>query len=61
MPELQNIYESIFNKTYDRRNFRKKILSLNILEDTNKLSTNKTGKPAILYRFKSKIENKKVL
>lgn len=61
MPELQNIYESIFNKTYDRRNFRKKILSLNILEDTNKVSSNKTGKPAILYGFKSKIENKKVL
>ena len=37
------------------------ILNLNILEDTNKLSSNKTGKPAILYRFKSKIENKKVL
>lgn len=61
MPELQKIYESIFNKNYDRRNFRKKIISLNIVEDTNKVVSNKTGKPAILYRFKSKIENKKVL
>ncbi len=60
MPELQKLYESILNKNFDRRNFRKKILSLDIVEDTNK-ETNQNGKrPAKLYRFKEKIKNKKV-
>ena len=35
IPELQKTYEAILNKKFDRRNFRKKILSLNLLEDTN--------------------------
>ncbi len=60
MPELQKLYESILNKEFDRRNFRKKILSLNIVEDTNK-EINLNGKrPAKLYRFKKEIKNKKV-
>ena len=36
MPEIQKTYESILDKKYDRRNFRKKILSLNLIEDTTK-------------------------
>ncbi|MEQ8224791.1 MAG: NUDIX domain-containing protein, partial [Candidatus Eremiobacterota bacterium] len=34
LSELQRVYEVILDKTLDKRNFRKKILSLNILEDT---------------------------
>jgi len=33
---LQRIYEAILNKSLDKRNFRKKILSLNFLTPTNK-------------------------
>ena len=60
MPELQTLYEEILGKTFDRRNFRKKILSLNIIEDTKKESSINGKRPAKLYKFKEKIENKKV-
>ena len=60
MPELQKVYEGILDKQFDRRNFRKKILSLGIIEDTNKTISQNGGKPAKLYRFKDIIEVKKV-
>lgn len=60
MPELQKAYEAILNKTFDRRNFRKKFLSLNLIEDTNRTDKFEGKKPAKLYRFKDKIENKNV-
>lgn len=56
LPELQNVYEQILGKKIDRRNFRKRILNLDILEDTNYKTSNKTGRPAKLYRFKDSEE-----
>ena len=56
MPELQSIYEELLEKTLDRRNFRKKIISMDILEDTGDKNNLKNGRPAKLYRFKEKIE-----
>ena len=61
MPELQKIFEGILNKSFDRRNFRKKIISLGVVEDTGKDSNLNGKRPAKLYRFKNKIEVKKVL
>ena len=58
IPEIQKTYEAIFNKKFDRRNFRKKILSLNLIEDTQKTGKFEGRKPAKLYRFKKNIENK---
>ena len=60
MPELQKVYEAILGKEFDRRNFRKKILSLNIVEDTNSTMKFECRKPAKLYKFKDNIENKSV-
>ena len=60
MPELQKLYEGILAKTFDRRNFRKKILSLNIVDDTKKEISINGNKPSKLYRFKERIESKKV-
>ena len=60
MPELQKVYEAILGKEFDRRNFRKKILSLNIVEDTNLTMKFEGRKPAKLYKFKDNIENKSV-
>lgn len=60
MPELQKLYEGILGKTFDRRNFRKKILSLNIVDDTKKEVSINGNKPSKLYKFKNKIETKKV-
>ena len=60
LPEIQKIYETLFNKKYDRRNFRKKLIKLDVIEDLNKMSSNKLGRPAKLYRFKEIIEDKKL-
>ena len=58
LTEIQRLYEEIFGKKYDRRNFRKKLLKLDLIEDLNKMSLNTTGRPAKLYRFKDFAENK---
>lgn len=52
LPELQKLFEQILNKNLDRRNFRKKILKLDIIEDTMEKNISMTGRPAKLYRFK---------
>lgn len=52
LPEIQKLYEDLLGKKYDRRNFRKKLMQLDIIEDLNKLSDNKLGRPAKLYKFK---------
>ena len=52
LPELQKLYEQILNKKLDRRNFRKKILKSELIEDTNQKNISMTGRPAKLYNFK---------
>jgi 8-oxo-dGTP diphosphatase len=49
--ELENLYCTILNKEIDRRNFRKKMLSFGIVEETKKFGNNKNGRPAKLFRF----------
>jgi len=56
LPEIQTFCQQIQGKSFDRRNFRKKILLLNILEDTGDKSNTKAGRPAKLYKFKENIE-----
>lgn len=60
MPELHNVYEAILEKEIDRRNFRKKMLSLDLILDTNKTVSYKGKKPAKLYIFKKRIDNKSI-
>ncbi len=60
MPELQKTYEAILGKTFDRRNFRKKILNLDLIEDTNKSDKFEGNKPAKVYEFKKVIEDKDI-
>jgi len=50
--DLENLYCTILEKEIDRRNFRKKILSFGIVEETDKFSDKKGGRPAKLFRFK---------
>lgn len=54
MPELQRLFELVRGKKIDRRNFRKKLLKLDVIEDTNEKNVTMTGRPAELYRFKDK-------
>ena len=60
MPELQKTYEAILGKDFDRRNFRKKILNLNLIEDTNTSDRFEGNKPAKVYKFKDSIEDKEI-
>ena len=52
LPELQVLYEQVLGKNLDRRNFRKKFLHLELLEDTGDKTGGHNGRPAKLYRFK---------
>lgn len=60
MPELQKTYEAILDKKFDRRNFRKKILNLDLIEDTNKSDRFEGNKPAKVYKFKDVIQDKDI-
>jgi len=51
IPQLQDLYEHIFQKDFDRRNFRKKILSMNILDKLDQKDKSGSRKGAYLYRF----------
>lgn len=55
LPELQSIYEQVSGEELDRRNFRKKLMSMDILESTGEHNLGETGRPAKLYRFKDDI------
>lgn len=49
--DLESLYRTILGKEIDRRNFRKKILSFGILEETNEKRKLGSGRPASLFRF----------
>jgi 8-oxo-dGTP diphosphatase len=49
--DLENLYCTILGKEIDRRNFRKKMLSFGIIEETNQFSPIRTGRPAKLFQF----------
>ena len=50
LSQLQNVYEVVLQEKLDKRNFRKKILGMNILEETGRLRHG-DHRPARLYRF----------
>ncbi len=50
LSQLQAVYEIVLQEKLDKRNFRKKILSMNILEETGRLRYG-DHRPAKLYRF----------
>lgn len=58
--DLENLYTTILNKSIDRRNFRKKILSFDVLIETDKFSDKKGGRPAKLFRFNQEKYNELV-
>lgn len=51
MPQLQNLYESILEVHFDRRNFASKMLKLGILEDTGDRPADASNRIPIKYRF----------
>ncbi len=49
--ELENLYCTILEKEIDRRNFRKKIMSFGIVEETERFGKVLKGRPAKLFQF----------
>jgi 8-oxo-dGTP diphosphatase len=52
--ELQNLYEIVFDKKFDKRNFSKKVHSLKILKEMG-MEKNVSYRPAKLYKLKTNV------
>lgn len=52
---LQKIYETILNTTFDKRNFRRKLLAMPYIEPLNERETSVAHKPAMLYCFNKEV------
>jgi 8-oxo-dGTP diphosphatase len=50
------VYEHILNRSFDKRNFRKKIIALGILRETGRMQEGVKNRPAALYEFVSKTQ-----
>ncbi len=53
LSQLQAAYEAIFGRPLDKRNFRKKFLSLGLIRETDEFFREGAHRPARLYTFKS--------
>lgn len=54
LTELQMLYEQIFGLKIDKRNFRKKILKMELLKATKKTTAGAKHRPAQLYQYTPK-------
>ena len=52
--QVQNLYETVFGKKFDKRNFSKKILSLGILKE-ERINRDVPHRPPMLYSLKADI------
>lgn len=51
LPQLQSLYEAIYQTELDKRNFRKKILEMNILEKQEDKDKSSSKRGAFYYKF----------
>jgi len=51
LSQLQHLYETILERPLDKRNFRRKILSMDVLEETDEIQKDVAHRAARLYRF----------
>ncbi len=51
IPQLQRLYESIYQVPFDKRNFRRKLLAMGLLEKLNEKEKETSKKGAYYYRF----------
>lgn len=52
LSQLQVVHEATASRPVDKRNFRKRLLSMNVLEETGELFKDGAHRPAKLYRFR---------
>lgn len=53
LTDLQKLYEAVYHKEVDKRNFRKKILALDFVEPLDAVKQ-ELGRPALLYKAATK-------
>jgi len=51
LTQLQHLYETILETSIDKRNFRKKILGMDLLHETDEIEQDVAHRAARLYRF----------
>jgi ADP-ribose pyrophosphatase YjhB (NUDIX family) len=51
LPQLQSLYEVILDKEFDKRNFRKKIMHMELLTKLDEKDRKGKKRPADLYKF----------
>lgn len=51
LPQLQTLYEAIYQKQFDKRNFRKRILQMGLLERLDEKDKSNSRKGAWYYQF----------
>ncbi|MFH0936912.1 MAG: NUDIX domain-containing protein [Candidatus Daviesbacteria bacterium] len=54
LSDLQKVYEIILGKKLDKRNFRKRMLSLGLLKPSGEKEKSGAHRPAMLYEFRKK-------
>lgn len=54
LSQLQSTYEAILSRRLDKRNFRKRIISLDIVKPTGRQASEGRHRPAQLYRFRER-------
>ena len=54
IPQLKLFYDAIYQKDLDRRNFRKRILTMNVLNKLEEKDKSTSKKGAFLYKFDKK-------
>lgn len=57
LTDMINLYNAVFQRTFDQGNFRKKITKLNILEKTTIKETNSSKRGAFYYKFKQNLNH----
>ncbi|MBD3615462.1 MAG: hypothetical protein HUJ22_02740 [Gracilimonas sp.] len=60
LPELQKLYEGIYDTRLDKRNFRRRILSMDVLVKTDEKQKKYSKKGAYLYEFDKEKYSEKV-
>ena len=53
LSELQEVYETILDEKLDKRNFRKRILAFDQIDETPEVRRNGSHRPARLYRARN--------
>jgi len=60
VPQLQALYEAIYGRSIDKRNFRKKIQTMDFLEKSEEKDKSSSKRGAFLYTFNQELYEKAV-